>query len=396
MSKKTLLILAASLYQLEAIKTAKRLGYRVVTTDNTPANPGHALADKSYGVDTTDRDAVLDLARRECVDGVIAPCTDVALPTAAYVAEQLALPGAPLDSAHMVTSKVAFRDFLKKNSFPMPETYAVSANSRPDRRLFIGERWIVKPDRSSGSKGVCIIDSEQDFYQHLPETLRFSPTRVGVLEKFLEGFQGTCEGFLSGGRVVLSWVLDRQTAPAPYVTTCGHRVPSRLPATLQARLITYLETIWRMLCIENGPFDCDFVVSNDEVYILEMTPRLGGNSISSLVRLAAHCDIVELSVKHACGDLELIPKQPAVKPTAVVLLGVFKQGRLCYDASEMKALQNEPWVKSLVLDAKLGEPVVPFINSRHRVGEAIVYGKDRDELDARVLELKQRLGLKAV
>ena len=51
---KTILVLAASRYQLPTITSAKRLGYRVITTDNLPENPGHALADVNYLVDTLD------------------------------------------------------------------------------------------------------------------------------------------------------------------------------------------------------------------------------------------------------------------------------------------------------------------------------------------------------
>ena len=86
MSRPALLVLAASTYQLRTIRTAKRLGYRVVTTDNVPTNPGHALADQAYSTDTTDLEGVLAIARRERLDGVIAPCTDVAVPTAAVFA----------------------------------------------------------------------------------------------------------------------------------------------------------------------------------------------------------------------------------------------------------------------------------------------------------------------
>src|SRR3954464_13348905 len=106
---KTLLVLAAAQYQMDAIRTAKRLGYRVVTTDNIPGNPGHALADEAYGIDTTDLDAVLEIARAEKIDGVVAPCTDVAVVTAAHLADELDLPGVPVAAARIVTDKLAFR-----------------------------------------------------------------------------------------------------------------------------------------------------------------------------------------------------------------------------------------------------------------------------------------------
>src|SRR5213078_2129415 len=128
MAEKTLLVLAASTYQLDAIRKAKELGIRVITTDNVPSNPGHRLADRCYSIDTTDRAGVLDLARRERINGVIAPATDVALETAAYVAAALALPGPSVESAAILVSKWQFRQFLKREGLPCPRFFYTTSN----------------------------------------------------------------------------------------------------------------------------------------------------------------------------------------------------------------------------------------------------------------------------
>ena len=115
------MVLAASIYQVPAIEAAKELGYRVVTTDNAPSNPGHALADASHVVDTTDLPGVLALAVAERIDGIISPGTDVAVETAAFVAERLGLPGPGTEAARTFTQKRLFRDFLRRAGLPCPE-----------------------------------------------------------------------------------------------------------------------------------------------------------------------------------------------------------------------------------------------------------------------------------
>ncbi len=396
MNGKTILILAASYYQLDAIRTARRLGYRVITTDNVPSNPGHALADVHYDADTTDGKAVLAIARRERIDGVIAAGTDVALPTAAFVAEKLGLVGSPLNSVNIVSSKVNFREFLRTNGIARPEAFPISRDSAPERELFEQGPWIIKPDRSGGSKGVFIVSSEQEFHRRLPETLRFSRTGVGICERFIRGFQGTCEGVLEDGRIAIACFLDRQTVDPPYVATCGHHVPSRLPDNIRARVLSRLDCIWKILHITDGPFDSDFVAAEDEVYILELSPRIGGNSIAVLLRKAFNFDIVEYGVRHVCGEKGIGPKTVEASPAALILLGVSAEGRLSYDATEAHALLQEPWVDSLVFDKAQGSSVSAFINGRCRIGEALIHGLDRDDLDARAVELKRRLRLRAI
>ena len=89
---KKLLLLGGSAQQVVAIETAKRLGYSTVLCDFLPDNPGQLVADKFYLVSTTDRDAVLAVAKKEKIDGILAYASDPAAPTAAYVAEKMGLP----------------------------------------------------------------------------------------------------------------------------------------------------------------------------------------------------------------------------------------------------------------------------------------------------------------
>jgi len=388
-------VLAASQYQLDTIKTARHLGYRVITTDNVPTNPGHVLADRSYGIDTTDAEAVLGLARREKIDGVISPGTDVAICTAAHVADRMGLAGPPLEAAAIVSSKLRFREFATQRGLPAPEAWPASHDAPADERHFSRGPLIVKPDRSSGSKGIFIVRSAEELRQRLPETLSFSQNGCAILERYIDGFQGTCEGVLQDGRVALAVVLDRQTAKPPYVATWGHHLPSLLPTAVQEKLLARIKEVWAMLRVRDGAFDCDFVASDGEVFILEMSPRLGGNSISRLLATGCDFNIVEYCVRHACGEAVVLPPHIEAKPSAVVLLGVEQEGRLTYDRGEADALCRESWVQALTFDVEPGATVHPFINGRHRVGEAIVSGGDRSEVDAHVSELRQRLKLKA-
>jgi len=394
MSKKTLLVLAASIYQVPVIEAAKRLGYRVVTVDNVPANPGHALADASYNVSTRRRDDMLGIAQKEAISGIIAACTDVALPTAAYVAKKLGLSGPPVKSADIVCDKIAFRRWLNDQNLAAPQALAVHEGLRLPEGLFGEHPWILKPDRSSGSKGIFIIASEEEYNDRLPETLSFSPTSRGILEQFIPGYQITCEGVIAHGRIKAALILDRQTALPPYVVTVGHHVPSRLPEDVQREFILALEDIWSRLEITDSPFDCDAIVTEEAFYIIELSPRLGGNSIATLLKEATGFDIVEYAVRLACGEAIHEYEFNNAKVRAILLLGVHEVGGLRYDEKELESLRRETWVKYLQIDKAVGDPVLPFIDGRYRVGEALILGLTRDDLDARAMELRERLNLR--
>jgi L-amino acid ligase C-terminal domain 2 len=172
-------------------------------------------------------------------------------------------------------------------------------------------------------------------------------------------------------------------------------VPTTLDASTQAAVLARIGAVWQKLGVRDGVFDCDFVVAHDTVYVLELSPRLGGNSIAGLLKLAADFDALEYIVRFACGDAPAPPAQRSPKVCAVVLLGVERAGRLRYGEGEAARLRNEPWVTGLSIEQAQGTAVEPFINGRHRVGEAFVTAADRAQLERRVAELKKRLAITA-
>jgi biotin carboxylase len=390
-SKKTLLVLAASLYQLETIEAARRLGYRVVTTDNRPDNPGHAVADRAYSVDTCDISAVKDVARAENIAGVLAPCTDVSMPAAAAVAADLGLPGPPVASVTIACDKSQFRKFQAENNLPHPKFFTVSTAESLPAGLDRSHSWIVKPCKSSGSKGIRVVNGLVELLAALPGSFNFTKSGMVIVEQFLSGHQGTCEGWLHNGQIEWHCLLDRRTVPLPFVATCGHHLPTRLTPGQQKLVLDAISDVWRRLGVLEGPFDCDFLIDEEKVTILELSPRLGGNAISQLVQLAYDFDLVERTVRWACGDeLGSLPAQ-LQQPSAVVILGADRAGALSYDVDEAARLKCEPWVRSIALDLSPGAPVEPFTDGRRRVGQALVVASTRGELDQRVTKLRSSL-----
>lgn len=123
---KKILLLGGSAQQITAIETAQRLGYFTVLCDYLTDNPGQYVADKFYLVSTTDKDAVLEVAEKENINGVLAYASDPAAPTAAYVAEKLELPSNPYQSVETLCNKDMFRQFLAENGFHTPQANGFS------------------------------------------------------------------------------------------------------------------------------------------------------------------------------------------------------------------------------------------------------------------------------
>jgi len=393
MSDKTVLILGASYYQIDTIKAAKKLGYKVLTTDNNAMSPGHALADKSFEINTTDKDGILNLAISNRIDGIISPASDVAVPTVAFVAKKLGLAGPPELAVEIVCDKQQFRQFQIDHGLPTPKRIKESELNNSSQNFSQQLPMIIKPSRSSGGKGVYIVREITELYTRLMDAQEVSTNDKVIVEEYIVGAQGTAEGLMLDGEIDSLFVMDRKTAAPPFVTTVGHQIPSELPAQIIDELSRQISLIWSELKVNNGPFDCDFVVKGSNVYILEITPRIGGNSISRLLNYAVNFDIIENSLRWVCGELAHSSAGINFVPHALILFGVDWEGDIEYNEDQLSALQEENWVRNIEIDLEPNTPTKPFINSRFRVGECIVQGRDRTEILYRVGEVHRRLNI---
>ena len=146
------------------------MGYYTVLCDYLSDNPGQYRADNFYQVSTTDKDRVLEVAKKECISGILAYASYPAAPTAAYVAEKMGLPRNPYRSVELLCEKDKFRKFLADNGFCTPKAKGYTDPSVAYDEIQSGVfklPVIVKPVDSSGSKGINRIDSLAGVKEHL-------------------------------------------------------------------------------------------------------------------------------------------------------------------------------------------------------------------------------------
>ena len=184
---KKILLLGGSAQQVVAIETAKKLGYYTVLCDYLTDNPGQYVADKFYLVSTTDKGAILEVAQKEKVDGVLAYASDPAAPTAAYVGEKLKLPTNPYSAVEILCNKDRFRAFLHDHGFNAPismgyQTVEDAALDTSRFRLPV----IIKPVDSSGSKGATVLHSWDNVNDALKFAFSFSRAHRVIVEEYIE------------------------------------------------------------------------------------------------------------------------------------------------------------------------------------------------------------------
>ena len=308
---KTLHLLGGARYALPVIEAAHKLGAKVVTCDYLPHNYAHAFSDGYINASIIDKEGVLTAAKECKADGVMSVAADPGVVAASYAAEKLGLPfQGSYESVSILQDKERYRAFLSDNGFNCPELHiyrsAAEAAAEADS---IAYPVIAKPVDSAGSKGCSRVDGPEGLRAAVEYALGFSRDGRCIVEQFLEkrGDSSDADGFISNGKftcVSFTSQLFDSAVPNPY-TPAAYAMPTSLPSWAQTELVSELQRLADLLGLRDGVFNIETRVATDgKAYIMESSPRGGGNRLCEMLRYATagKTDLVMAAVKAALGE----------------------------------------------------------------------------------------------
>lgn len=310
--QKRIMILGGNYVQAEATKMAKKLGYYTISTDLHEDNPGHKIADEYCKVDIVDREAVLREARRLQIDGIVPFCSDILAPVAAYVQSEMHLPGNSYDVVNIMTHKHLFRDFLRQHGFLTPHSVKVTSL---DEALAAWQEFegkaMMKPTDNAGSRGVFLIENADEVKKHWQETISSSASATALLEEYIErdGLQQDGDIFVIDGKVAFWGLGDQHKRPGEPFVPAYHVFPTTKSPHLDAKAKALVQDVITALGFKQGPCNVEYIVDkHDNIWLLEIGPRNGGNLIPFLLEATTGVNLVELTVRQAVGEHVEVPE----------------------------------------------------------------------------------------
>lgn len=302
---KKVLILGASYLQTFVINCAKDMGYYTIATDGNENSEGFKCADKYYVCSTTDIEKTLEIAEKEKIDGILTYASDVAAPTAAYVAEKLGLPTNPFESVKIMTDKSLTRKFMQANGFNTPRySEAESLNAAKQAAEEIGFPVICKPVDSSGSKGVSKVESIDGLSAAFMLATENSRSKRVVIEEFIQkkGHQIDADCFMCDGKLLHFLPMDQHNDRIAPFSPIGISAPSVQSKEKSELAFSEVERFLTLLNMKYGTFNVEYIFDrNDKLYILEIGPRAGGNLIPDVILESAGIDLRKYTVKASMG-----------------------------------------------------------------------------------------------
>lgn len=387
MGQKKLMLLGGIRYLLPVIDVAHKYGYRVITVDFFPDNVAHKFSDEYYNISILDKETVLKYAQDLQIDGILSFAVDPGVVTAAYVAEQMGLPfSCSYSTACVLQNKVLFRQFLKENGFNVPTARGFSSveSAVTAAGLF---HWpiIVKPADSAGSKGVSRVDCPEDLKDAVQDAFAASHSNSIIVEDYLEkvGLSSGSECFFADGRLMYNGFYDQffdAKSANPY-TPSAECWPADKPDAVLNEVRSELQRLGDLLHFGTGLFNVEWRVCTDgKVYLMEVSPRAGGNRLAEILNYAADVNLIDAEVRKAMGENVSGVHEPHYKGCyAIQVLHALSDGR--FEGLQVDSGFERKYVLETEIRVNQGEMIFSFTGANSAIGTLFLRAETREEMN---------------
>jgi len=375
--QKRLMLLGGLRYLLPVIEAAHKQGYYVITCDYLPHNIAHKYSDEYVDVSIVDKEAVLKVAREKKIDGIMSFAVDPGVITASYVQNEMGLPSfGPYESVCILQNKDRFRAFLTDHGFNVPKAKGFGSIDE----ALASKDWypwpvIVKPTDSAGSKGVSRVDRFEDLKSALEDAFEHSISGRVIVEEFIEkqGCSSDSDSFSLDGKLVFtSFSAQRfdKDATNEYVPA-AYSWPSTFTDDQEAYLKSELQRLLTLLHMQTSVYNIETRIgTNGKPYIMEVSPRGGGNRLAEMARMGTGVDIITACVRAAVGDsVPTIEQKTFDGHWAEIILHAEKEGKF---KQLNLSLEVKPYVKQIDLWVSPGESVKTFRGANDAIGTLVL------------------------
>jgi argininosuccinate lyase len=293
--------------------------------------------------------------------------------TAAALAAEYRLPGPDPDALQVCRNKWKQRQILRAAGLLTPK-FERTFSLEETREILktIPLPVIVKPAQGSGSVGVRLCRTSEEFAEHAGLLLQQTVNERGMpmfaellIEEYIIGPEFSAEAFQ--GAVI--GITRKHVSAEPFFVELGHDFPAGLPADVDKDIINVAQDALRALGLTWGPLHIELRLTPNGPMIIEVNPRLAGGFIPEIVRLALGIDVVRETVRLAAGEKpELRSRQRMSASIRFVTPG--KNGTI-HEISGIAAALRTAGVVDVQMYRKRGDRVQIENDFRDRIGHVV-------------------------
>lgn len=378
MDKKAILIFGVGELQLSIINRANAMGLFTVGID--PCEDAYAknVCQAFEVVGGQDYEGTLAVAKKYNVSAVVTAATDKPLVMMARIAKELNLPFYSVETAQWSTDKYQMKQRFIEGGVPCARGRLIH-NADEAKDLFFPV--ICKPRDNSGSRGVKLCRDIQELQECIDEALQYSHLDTVLVEEFIEGQEYSIESLHYNGKTEIIQFTEKRTTEFPYNVELGHKQPANLSENERQLIRNIISKIADCMHFENCPSHTELKINKRGIFVIETSPRLGGDYITStLTPLSTGINIEDQLLHIALGEKVDTTTGRVENASAVCFLSL-PEGEVAAIDEQISEVPSWPNIFNFNLKLKEGDKVNRITSSLNRYGQFIVSGRTREELD---------------
>ena len=395
---KKVIVLPGTPMQIPLIKKLKERGYYTISfhpIDNFATLP---YSDEYALLDISKLDTCLVETNKVRPHAILSDECDIAMPAIAYLSEKMNLPALTRDVASLYTDKSLMREFCSQHSIPSP-AYCKCKSIEQAKEFYksINARCILKPLNANSSKGVYVINKEEDIESYWLDSMAYSKSSQTLLiEQYIEGTEFTIDGLVTAkGHISLAISEKRHYEYNPsiaYELFFSNYNDKFDYASLRQINNFYVDSS----SLPVGYLThAEYKYMNGKFYLIEIAARGGGNYISSdIVPLMSGVDnysyMIDALVEHHIDQVVYLNETLRDRCAVLYFFDVPFEG-VVKEIKGLDILSNNPNVVRFELHFKVGDAIQRAKNDSARVGYYIAYAESKHSLRLLMKEINDTL-----
>lgn len=376
-NKKAVLIFGVGPLQKSIIDRAKKMGLYTVGIDPAVDAKCRGEVDAFEVVEGQDYEGHCAVVEKYSIDAIVTAATDKPLVMMARIADKYHFPFYSVETAQWSTDKFQMKQRFLAGGIPCAKGRLVkSVDEVADFEYPI----IVKPRDNSGSRGVKLCRNKEDLTASISEALQASHLDTVLVEEFIEGREYSIESLHHDGKSEVIQFTEKKTTEFPYNVELGHIQPAYISDENKQKIRDIVEKIGKALNFENCPSHTELKINKRGILVIETSPRLGGDFITStLTPLSTGVNMEDQLLLIALGE------QIIVNPMHVSCSGIrflaFAEGEIVQHVPDSNIVKGWPYVVDFSFSLGKKEIVNKITSSLNRYGYLILQASDRNILE---------------
>ena len=318
----------------------------------------------------------------------ILPVDHSALKFSAYLVDLLKAKGNNTKSINSAMNKFESRNIF--NSISEIKIQNAIVNKIEDIEKFINENGtsVLKPIYGTASKSVIKVQSFQENKAEVEKLMQDCSDQDLIIEKFVDGSEYALEGNLINSELNKIVIFDKPiNYKEPYFEESIYIAPTEIPDKTQKEIVNLIGKACKKLGLENGPVHVEFKIHNNEIFIIEINPRMIGGLCSRCLSFGLFKTSLEEIALHAFLNNELKSIDLLSNFVGVLMIPTPISGKfISINKNELESIPNVSGVEitvsenSNLLEPPFGDKYLGFVfsqgDSKEKVMESLTLALD--------------------